>query len=69
MSAKDSVCLRQRRLANGNSSLYIDVYRNGKRDYEFLILYLVPEKNKQDKQKIKKPLRLPRLSGRSILWK
>ena len=58
MSAKDSVCLRQRKLANGNSSLYLDVYRNGKRDYEFLKLYLVPEKNKQDKQKNQETLAL-----------
>ena len=30
-------------LANGNKSLYLDIYRNGKRAYEYLKLYLIPE--------------------------
>lgn len=30
-------------LANGNKSLYLDIYRNGKRTYEYLKMYLIPE--------------------------
>lgn len=41
---KSPVVLRQKELANGNKSLYLDIYHNGKRKYEFLKLYLVPER-------------------------
>lgn len=41
--AKEPVRLRFKDLANGNKSLYLDLYQNGKRQYEFLRLYLVPE--------------------------
>lgn len=47
--AKEPIRLRTKKLANGNLSLYLDFYRDGKRDYEFLKLYLVPEKTKADK--------------------
>jgi hypothetical protein len=47
--AKEPIRLRAKKLANGNLSLYLDFYRDGKRDYEFLKLYLVPEKTKADK--------------------
>ncbi len=41
--AKEPIRLRFKELADGNKSLYLDTYRNGKRHYEFLKLYLVPE--------------------------
>ena len=41
--AKEPVRLRQKALSNGNISLYLDIYRNGQRQYEFLKLYLIPE--------------------------
>ncbi len=41
--AKEPVRLRQKALNNGNKSLYLDIYRNGQRQYEFLKLYLIPE--------------------------
>lgn len=47
--AKEPIRLRTKKLANGNLSLYLDFYRDGKREYEFLKLYLVPEKTKADK--------------------
>lgn len=40
---KEPVRIRARKLANGNETLYLDIYRNGKRSYEFLKLYLIPE--------------------------
>lgn len=30
-------------LCNGNKSLYLDIYRDGKRTYEYLKMYLIPE--------------------------
>ena len=47
--AKEPIKLRTKKLANGNQSLYLDFYQNGQRQYEFLKLYLVPEKTPIDK--------------------
>ena len=46
---KEPVRLRVKYLANGNQSLYLDTYHRGKRIYEFLRLYLIPERNAADK--------------------
>lgn len=40
---KESVKLRTKDLKNGNKSLYLDIYFQGVRRYEFLKLYLKPE--------------------------
>ncbi len=47
---KEPVRLREKVLANGNISLYLDIYRNGKREYEFLKLYLIKEKTPLDRK-------------------
>ena len=47
--AKETVRLREKRLSNGNVSLYLDYYKDGQREYEFLKLYLIPEKTPFDK--------------------
>ncbi len=46
---KEPVRLRAKSLANGNQSLYLDTYRKGRRVYEFLRLYLIPEKTAEDR--------------------
>ncbi len=40
---KEPVTIRYKALANGNKSIYLDIYMEGRRQYEFLRLYLVPE--------------------------
>ncbi len=41
--AKEPIRLRMKDLSNGNKSLYLDVYRDGKRTYEYLKMYIIPE--------------------------
>lgn len=55
---KDPIRLRQRLCKDGSKSLYLDIYMNGVRRYEYLKLYLIPEKNAKDKQKNRETLRL-----------
>ena len=58
IKVKEPVRIRTRNLANGNKSLYLDVYSEGNRVYEFLKLYLIPEKSKADKEANRKTLEL-----------
>jgi integrase len=37
---KNNVILREKELSTGNKSLYLDIYRDGQRSYEFLKLYI-----------------------------
>lgn len=46
---KEAVKIRLKPLANGNQSIYLDYYLNGNREYEFLKLYLIPERTHADK--------------------
>lgn len=43
IKAKEPVRIRFKELANGNKSIYLDIYQEGQRKYEFLKLYIVPE--------------------------
>ncbi len=47
--AKEPVRIRERKLANGNRSLYLDIYSKGVRKVESLGVYLVPESTPLDK--------------------
>lgn len=40
---KEPIRLRMKPLSDGSKSLYLDVYRNGKRTYEYLKMYIIPE--------------------------
>lgn len=40
---KNNVVLREKELSSGNLSLYLDIYRDGVRTYEFLKLYVNPK--------------------------
>lgn len=56
--SKELVRLRQKKLANGNISLYLDIYVDGVRSYEFLKLYLVNEVTREDKKENERVLAL-----------
>lgn len=56
--SKEPIRLRQRRTKSGLISLYLDIYLNGKRSYEYLKMYLVPERTRADKEKNKQTLLL-----------
>lgn len=47
--AKEPVRIRTRRISNGNDSIYLDIYVDGVRKYEFLKMYLIPERTAVDK--------------------
>lgn len=40
---KNNIVLREKELASGAISLYLDIYRDGQRSYEFLKLYINPK--------------------------
>lgn len=58
MTVKEPIHIRRKKCANGNVSLYLDIYYNGRRSYEFLKLYLVPETNSNARLRNKETLRL-----------
>ena len=55
---KETIRLRRKTTTSGEESLYLDIYLNGKRKYEFLKLYLVPEITKADKKKNAETMKL-----------
>ncbi len=46
-TAKEPIRIRLKKLANGCQSIYLDIYLNGKRKYEFLKLYIHPQTDKE----------------------
>ena len=59
IKVKEPIKLRFKKLSNGNKSIYLDYYsRDGKREYEFLKLYLVPENSAGGKAANDETLRL-----------
>ena len=66
-AAKEPIRLRKRTTPTGNVSLYLDIYLNGKRSYEYLKMYLVPEKTKADKRRTGRLCSWPKPSKRNGL--
>ena len=55
---KEPIRIRTKKLNNGNESIYLDIYVDGKRNYEFLKLYLVPEKDRATKNRNAETMKL-----------
>lgn len=53
---KEPVKLREKKLSNGNVSLYLDIYRDGKRQKEYLKLYLIDPKTAADREQNRETL-------------
>ena len=47
---KERVRMRFKKLANGSKSIYLDIYVDGNRSYEYLKLYILPELNANIKE-------------------
>ena len=60
---KEPIRIRTKKLNNGNESIYLDIYVDGKRNYEFLKLYLVPEKDRATKNRNAETMKLDRKSA------
>lgn len=50
-SYKEVVKVRTKKLANGSESIYLDIYSDGRRKYEYLKLYLLPGRENKTKNK------------------
>lgn len=50
-SYKEVVKVRTKKLTNGNESIYLDIYSDGRRKYEYLKLYLLPGRENKTKNK------------------
>ena len=59
IAQKEPVKLREKKLSNGNISLYLDIYRNGKRHKEYLKLYLTQVSDLAFRQFVHMPVVLP----------
>lgn len=56
--SKEPIRLRQRLNPSGLTSLYLDIYVDGRRSYEYLRMYLVPEKSRADREKNRQTIQL-----------
>ena len=57
LKAKEPVKVRFKTLRNGSKSIYLDYYQDGVREYEFLKLYIIPERSQNDKLQNEETLR------------
>jgi integrase len=53
---KEPVRIRYRLLKNGSQSIYLDTYNNGERSFEWLKLYIIPERSQVDKDRNRETL-------------
>ena len=60
---KEPIKIRLKSLADGNKSIYLDIYYKGVRKYEYLKLYLVPEINPVCKEQNKQTMAIAEHTG------
>lgn len=60
---KEPIKIRLKSLADGNKSIYLDIYYKGVRKYEYLKLYLVPEINPICKEQNKQTMAIAEQSA------
>ena len=63
---KEPVRIREKKIAGGNISLYLDIYQKGLRKKETLKLYLVPEINAATKLQSKRIRDVSRYTSKKI---
>lgn len=55
---KEPVRLREKKIKDGNKSLYLDIYNKGVRKYEYLKLYLIPETTPEAKERNRQTMKI-----------
>lgn len=58
MKEKEIVRIRYKQVSGGRKSIYLDIYVNGERRYEFLRLYLLGGSSRAEKEKDRETMRL-----------
>ena len=58
LKLKEPIRLREKKLVDGNRSLYLDIYHRGTRKYEYLKLYLIPETTPDAKERNKETMKV-----------
>lgn len=56
MQQRDLIKIRTKAVKDGRKSIYLDLYFKGKRKYEFLGMYFVPEQSRKDRERNKQTL-------------
>jgi len=65
---KEPVRIRSREIANGNTSIYFDIYKEGKRSYHYPKLYLIPELSIVEKERNAETLQIAKTMQAKLIY-